>query len=593
MSATTAPLPASGELTHRQITTIMLGLMMGMFLAALDQNVVGTAIKTIADDLQGYSAQAWVTTAYLITSTISTPLYGKLSDIYGRKRFFLTGIVIFVLGSLACTFAWSMYSLAAFRAIQGLGAGGLFSLALAIIGDIVPPRERARYQGYFLAVFGTSSVLGPIIGGFFADAGTVLGITGWRWVFLINVPLGIVAAIVVTRTLHLKQYRQDSRIDWWGAVSLVVALVPLLIIAEQGRTWGWTSAAAWACYGIGLFGIAAFLFVERAMGDDALIPLRIFSNRTIAIAISGSFVLGSGMFGGMMVIPQYLQIVHGSSPTESGFQMLPMVVGIMLASVVSGQLMSRTGKVKVFPIIGISLMVTALLLLSRITADTPLWQVMIWMFIFGLGLGNTMQPLTLAVQASVDPREIGMATASATFFRQIGGTLGVAVFLSVLFDRLPGNIATAFQTAAATPEFQAATKDPVILANPDNLAFVKSLGSAGDAISGLLQDTSVLTRLAPVFSHPIKVGFSESMSLVFLLGALVCAFGVLILAFLPNLTLSSQSAHAQIAERDAAAGEDDIIVGRHTITDDLVDAAAAESAGHPLHELDGRPRRGA
>ena len=233
MSATTAPLPASGELTHRQITTIMLGLMMGMFLAALDQNVVGTAIKTIADDLQGYSAQAWVTTAYLITSTISTPLYGKLSDIYGRKRFFLTGIVIFVLGSLACTFAWSMYSLAAFRAIQGLGAGGLFSLALAIIGDIVPPRERARYQGYFLAVFGTSSVLGPIIGGFFADAGTVLGITGWRWVFLINVPLGIVAAIVVTRTLHLKQYRQDSRIDWWGAVSLVVALVPLLIIAEQ------------------------------------------------------------------------------------------------------------------------------------------------------------------------------------------------------------------------------------------------------------------------------------------------------------------------------------------------------------------------
>ncbi|HNV10306.1 MAG TPA: MDR family MFS transporter [Propionibacteriaceae bacterium] len=593
MSATTAPLPASGELTHRQITTIMLGLMMGMFLAALDQNVVGTAIKTIADDLQGYSAQAWVTTAYLITSTISTPLYGKLSDIYGRKRFFLTGIVIFVLGSLACTFAWSMYSLAAFRAIQGLGAGGLFSLALAIIGDIVPPRERARYQGYFLAVFGTSSVLGPIIGGFFADAGTVLGITGWRWVFLINVPLGIVAAIVVTRTLHLKQYRQDSRIDWWGAVSLVVALVPLLIIAEQGRTWGWTSAAAWACYGIGLFGIAAFLFVERAMGDDALIPLRIFSNRTIAIAISGSFVLGSGMFGGMMVIPQYLQIVHGSSPTESGFQMLPMVVGIMLASVVSGQLMSRTGKVKVFPIIGISLMVTALLLLSRITADTPLWQVMIWMFIFGLGLGNTMQPLTLAVQASVDPREIGMATASATFFRQIGGTLGVAVFLSVLFDRLPGNIATAFQTAAATPEFQAATKDPVILANPDNLAFVKSLGSAGDAISGLLQDTSVLTRLAPVFSHPIKVGFSESMSLVFLLGALVCAFGVLILAFLPNLTLSSQSAHAQIAERDAAAGEDDIIVGRHTITDDLVDAAAAESAGHTLHELDGRPRRGA
>jgi len=238
--------------THREILTILGGLMIGMFLAALDQTIVATAIRTIADDLDGLSLQAWATTAYLITGTISTPLYGKLSDLYGRKPLFLTAIGIFLVGSLACSFATSMYQLAAFRALQGLGAGGLFSLALTIIGDIVAPRERARYQGYFVAVFGTSSVLGPVVGGFLAGQSELLGMTGWRWVFLINIPLGIVALVVVSRVLNIPHNRREHRIDWPGALALTVGLVPLLIVAEQGRTWGWSSPAALLCYLVGM-----------------------------------------------------------------------------------------------------------------------------------------------------------------------------------------------------------------------------------------------------------------------------------------------------------------------------------------------------
>src|SRR5690242_9224554 len=284
----TQPRPA--QLSHRQILVILSGLLLGMFLAALDQTIVGTSIRTIADDLNGLSLQAWATTAYLITATITTPLYGKLSDLYGRKPFFLTAIVLFLIGSALSAASRSMYELAGFRAVQGLGAGGLFSLALAILGDIVSPRERARYQGYFLAVFGTSSVLGPVIGGFFAGQASLLGVSGWRWVFLVNVPIGIAALVVVSRTLHLHHTRLDHRIDWWGAVTLSVGLVPLLLVAEQGRDWGWGSGRSIACYVVGAVGVVAFLLVERMMKDEALLPLTLFQNRTVAVA-SGASVL--------------------------------------------------------------------------------------------------------------------------------------------------------------------------------------------------------------------------------------------------------------------------------------------------------------
>src|SRR5882757_9885801 len=261
----------SGGFTHRQILTILVGLLMAMFLAALDQTVVSVAMRTIADDLSGFSLQAWATTAFLITSTISTPLYGKLSDMYGRKPFILFAIAIFIVGSMLCGLSQSMYELAAFRAVQGIGAGGLFSLALAIIGDIVPPRERARYQGYFLAVFGTSSVLGPVVGGYLAGQSHILNIAGWRWVFLVNVPIGLIALVVVTKVLHIPHTRRDHRLDWWGAITITIGLVPLLVIAEQGQTWGWSSPRAWLCYGVGAAGLLLFLLTERLMGDDALI----------------------------------------------------------------------------------------------------------------------------------------------------------------------------------------------------------------------------------------------------------------------------------------------------------------------------------
>ncbi len=547
-------------LTHRQIVTILIGLMMGMFLAALDQTIVASAMRVIADHLQGLSAQAWVTTAYLITSTIVTPLYGKLSDIYGRKQFFIAAITIFTIGSALCAFAWSIPSLAGFRAIQGLGAGGLFSLALAIIGDIVPPRERAKYQGYFLAVFGTSSVLGPVIGGFFAGADSILGIDGWRWVFLVNVPIAVAALFVVTRTLHLHHQRLDHRIDWWGAVTLTVALVPLLIVAEQGREWGWTSTTAIGCYVIGIAGFVAGWFVERSMGDEALIPLRLFTNRTVAWASIGSVFIGMGMFGGLAALPLYLQIVKGASATQAGLQLLPMTLGIMSGSIFSGQMISRTGRYRRYPIIGAALLVAALFAFHYVDADTPLWKAMIVMVFFGVGLGFNFQPLTLAIQNAVSPRDIGVATSSATFTRQIGGTLGTAIFLSLLFSGARDKIGEAFTVIAPTADFQAALRAPVgdAAANAAFIEQAKAGAAAGNpsaAFGSALNDSSFLQLIDPRLARPFLVGFSEAMSTVFLVasGLLVLAF--LASLFLPHVELRKHSAMTQRNADNAAAAD--------------------------------------
>src|SRR3954452_15900530 len=370
----------TGEYTHAQILTILSGLMLGMFLGALDQTIVSTSIRTIADDLQGLSLQAWVTTAYLIAATLTTPIYGKLGDLYGRKKLFMFAISVFIAGSALCSFATSMYMLAAFRAVQGIGAGGLFTLVLAIIGDIVSPRERARYTGYFMATFGTSSVLGPVVGGFFASHAVILGLTGWRWVFLVNVPIGIAALFVVYRTLHVHHERREARIDWWGAVALMIGLVPLLTIAEQGREWGWGTPRALVCYLLGAASLGAFVYAEKQMGDNALIPLRMFRSRAVSVGIVASVVVGAAMFGGILVIPLYMQIVHGASPMESGFLMLPMVVGMMSASIISGQIISRTGRIRAFPLIGSALITLALVLLAPIHPDPHLLLVMAIMF---------------------------------------------------------------------------------------------------------------------------------------------------------------------------------------------------------------------
>jgi len=536
--------------------TILAGLMMGMFLAALDQTIVSSAMRVIADDLHDLAGQAWVVTAYLITSTIVTPLYGKLSDIYGRKPFFTAAILIFLFGSILCTFATSMPMLAAFRAIQGLGAGGLFSLALAIIGDIVPPRQRAKYQGYFLAVFGTSSVLGPVVGGFFAGQSQILGVTGWRWVFLVNVPIGIAALFVVNHTLHLRHTRLDHRIDFGGAAALTIGLVPLLLVAQQGQGWGWASGQSMTCYGIGLAGAIAFFLVERSMGAEALLQLSLFTNKTVGVASIASVILGMGMFGGLACLPLYLQIVKGATPTSAGLMLLPMTLGMMGGSILSGQIISRTGRYRQFPIIGCALLVGSLFGFHYVGADTALWQTMILMLFFGTGLGFNMQPLTLAVQNAVSARDIGVATSSATFTRQIGGTLGTAIFLSILFTAVPSRIQTAFSAGAKTPAFQAALKSPKSpTGNPaTNTAFIQSLQTAhtGGGALNPLSDSSFIGQLDPRLAKPFLIGFSQAMDLVFLIGAAVMILAFLVVWFLPHVELRSGSSYESRGKQDAA-----------------------------------------
>ncbi len=559
MSSTNPAVPAvdhSQPLTHRQILTILSGLMAGMFLAALDQTIVATSIRTIADDLQGLSAQAWVTTAYLITATISTPLYGKLSDLYGRRPFFLLAISIFLVGSALCGLSQSMWQLAAFRALQGLGAGGLFSLALTIIGDIVPPRERAKYQGYFLAVFGTSSVLGPVVGGFLAGQETLLGITGWRWVFLVNVPVGAFALFLVMRSLHLPHQRRDHRIDWPGALALITGLTPLLLLAEQGREWGWDSPISLSLMVIGLAGIVAFIRAERYYGDDALLPLRLFKGRTFGIGSLLNFILGMGMFGGLAALPLYLQIVKGASPTQAGLLLLPLTFGIMAGSIFSGQMISRTGRYKKFPIIGCGLLVVALGMLSTIGVDTPLWQTLVYAAVFGIGLGFNMQPLVLAVQNAVPPQDMGVATSSATFFRQMGGTLGTAVFLSILFSTVGGKIVDAFASASTSPDFRAALRDPAVLADPSSARVAEAVTSGGALPKGALDDTSFLSQIDDRLARPFLEGFSSSMDLVFRVAGLVLLLAFVVVFFLPEeklRTMSGIQARQQQAADEAGA----------------------------------------
>jgi len=582
--SSTSSAPPSGPLTHRQILTILSGLMMGMFLAALDQTIVASAMRTIADDLQGLSAQAWVTTAYLITSTIVTPLYGKLSDIYGRKPFFIFAISIFTIGSMLCTLATSIGSLAAYRAVQGLGAGGLFSLALAIIGDIVPPRERAKYQGYFLAVFGTSSVLGPVIGGFFAGQETILGITGWRWVFLVNVPIAIAALIVVSRTLHLHHTRLDHRIDYWGAVTLTVGLVPLLIVAEQGREWGWTSTSSLICFGIGFLGVAAFFVVERAMGEEAMLPLRLFKIRTVAVSSIVSVFIGIGMFGAIAGLPLYLQIVKGATPTQAGLQLLPFTLGIMFGSILSGQLISRTGRYRQYPIIGAGILTVSMFVFHYIQADTPLWQTMIVMFFFGIGLGFNFQPLTLAVQNAVSPRDIGVATSSATFTRQIGGTLGTAVFLSILFSRAADTIPAAYAAARQSPDFLAALRSPVGDAAA-NQQFIQGLQAAangnGAAFNNALSDSSFLLQIDPRLAAPYLDGFSQAVDAVFFVGAFILLVAFLVSWFLPHVELKSGSAYSERNSEDAGAPATDGVPADAQLAPVGATAAALDADYHP------------
>lgn len=546
----------TGQMTHREILLVLVGLMSGMFLSALDQTVVGTAMRTIADDLNGLAQQAWVTTAYLIVSTVVTPIAGKLSDIFGRRPIYIISIGIFLLGSVLSGFADSMASLAAFRAVQGIGGGGLMSLAFTIIGDMVPPRERARYQGFFIAVFGSSSVLGPLVGGFFAGIPDILGITGWRWVFLINIPIGAIALFMVWRFLHVPQIKHDHKIDWWGVVTVIVAVTPLLLVAENGREWGWGSPAALFCYTVGVAGIAAFIWAEARMGEAALIPLSLFKSVTFTQLTILGVLIGFAMFGAMMTIPLFMQLVIGSTPTESGIQMLPMVFGMMLATAVGGRVISKTGQYKILPIIGTGLMVFAFSWLAQITKDSDYTFIMVGMLAVGIGLGLMMQTLTIASQNAVSARDIGVATSGATFFRQIGGTLGTAVLFSVLFGKIPEALATIFARPETTKSLTAAMQDPAIANDPNNAAIIDLLRSGAsnpDAVSGALSgDTSFLNGASRVLTDPFIEGFATSAQSVYTVAIVVSVIAFALSWFVKAEPLRDKSAMQE--NLDAAAG---------------------------------------
>lgn len=491
------PGASSSALSHRQILVLMSGLLLGMFLAALDQTIVSTAMTTIADKLDGQTAQAWVTTSYLVTSTVSTPLYGKLSDLYGRKPFYLFAIVTFLIGSVLCGQANSIYELAAYRAIQGLGAGGLLSLAFAIVGDLIAPRERARYQAYFTTVFASSSVLGPVAGGFFAGQGTLLGIDSWRWIFYLNVPIGIAAFIVVWRNLHLPSSRKKRRIDYLGAALMIAAVVPVLLIAEKGRDWGWTSGLTLVLAAVSVLAFIGFIPRERAMGEDAILPLRIFSDRVFSVTSCVGFLVGMAMLGGLVLLPLYLQIVKQQSPTAAGLMMTPFMLGLMVASMVSGRVLRRTGRYKLFPVVGTVVMFVGMLLFSTLDVDTPLSRVMAFMVVFGVGLGLTMQTLVIAVQNALPPQDMGLSTSSITFFRSMGGTFGAAVSLAVLFGSLRSNIIERAEAAGFAP------------------AAIQAIRTVS------LDNTGNFDKLSAPAKRVILEGFSDSMHTVFLTVAFV------------------------------------------------------------------------
>ena len=412
------------------IVAVFGALFLALWLAALDQTVVSTALPTMAGDLGGLGYLSWVVTAYLLTSTVAGPLYGKFGDLYGRKLMLQVAIVVFLVGSALCGIAQDMLQLIAFRALEGIGGGGLMVVTIAVIGDLIPPRERGRYQGFFGAVFGVATIVGPLVGGFFVDQ------LSWRWIFYINLPVGILALIVIAFVLPAGTARRRHEIDYAGAVLLTTALSAIILFTGLGGTiFPWTSAVVLGLIAVGVGATAAFIAVEMR-AREPILPLGLFANRNFAVASGVGLIVGLSLFGAVTFLPIYLQVVKGVSPTMSGVVMMPMMLGMLVTSVVSGRLISRFGRYKLFPILGTGTMTFGLGALSLLSAETDVWQTSIDALWLGLGMGMVMQVLIIAVQNSVDYKHLGVATSGTMLFRSLGGALGVALFGAIFANRL-------------------------------------------------------------------------------------------------------------------------------------------------------------
>ena len=496
--STEAPAPLQG----RRLWLVLAALMLGMLLAALDQTILATALPTIVGDLGGASHLSWIVTAYLLASTASTPLWGKLGDMYGRKRVFQAAIVIFLVGSALSGLSQSMGALIAFRALQGIGGGGLMVGAQTIVGEVVAPANRGRYQGLFGAVFGVTTVLGPVAGGLLVDNAS------WRWVFYINLPLGILALLVTGAFLPTTRGRLSHVVDYAGAALMTAGTTCLVLMASLGgTTYAWDSAQIVTLGVAGVVLLGLFVAAERH-AQEPILPMRLFKNRVFGVSSALGFVVGFAMFGTITFLPLYLQIVKGVDPTVSGLRLLPMMIGLLLTSVTSGQLISRTGHYKIFPIIGTALITIGLLLLSRLGPDTSWLDASLYMFVFGAGLGAVMQVTVIAVQNAADYKDLGVATSGVTYFRQIGGSFGAAVFGSIFSNRLDANTAH-YLGGVALPD-----------------------GVSSDTLS-----PDALSKLSPAVHDAFVRAYADSLETVFLAAAPVAAIAFLICWLLPEVPL--------------------------------------------------------